>query len=535
MNRFRSFPGQYDDPSRFRIVSILVVSIVLVSLILSIMNLQKGREQINRAAAFEVESHAKLVASQINAGFSRADTLVRLSIEKLQGYSFSEEIPSGSVLDRYLKRELLLTPYVRFMVILDSEENILWRSPGAPREDQGLKHSVNIHRETGVRFMINHHINPAMPHSEHVHLSRSIRGDDGSLLVIVDAILDIETLMPSVGDPYYRDSIEMRLLDKDLETVLVKNFSERKAGSGEWLNRMIEQGKDNVIRGGFHVLVGDWWVAGLYQVESFPYFAMAVISLEEEIDAWQRGILQTLSLVFSFGILIWLIAVAALQLMQNRRIKQYSDKLEKTNEQIQKTSEERKLLLQEIHHRVKNNLSLITSIINLIVMQKGPFDESTFKDLGARITAIQNVHDTLYSGDNLSRVPVNEYLKGLVETIVPTLCPFDVSIDIHVDEFYLKPRKTIPLGVITVEVVTNAVKYGLVAGGRIYIEGGRINETEVLIRFCNNGRPYREAPPGLGTLVIQSLTEQLNGSFSRENGTDTCFRLAFPLEEDPRN
>lgn len=74
---------------------------------------------------------------------------------------------------------------------------------------------------------------------------------------------------------------------------------------------------------------------------------MAVISLEEEDNAWHREILQTLFLVLSSGVLVWLIAVAALQLMQNRRMRWHSDRLEEFNKQIMKTIEERKLLPQE--------------------------------------------------------------------------------------------------------------------------------------------------------------------------------------------
>jgi len=526
-----SFSGQRDSLP-LRTVSTVIIFILIIFFGLGFMDFQRRRERINQSALFEVESHVKLTASRVNTGLSRADSLVRHVLDKLQASSLSVPVLSGSEFDRYLRRELLLTPDVRFLSIIRADNKTLWLSPGISREDQGFDSDLDLHRKTGVRFLLKHHVNPALPQAEHIHLSRSFRDPDGNLLAVVDAILDTDTLLPFLDDPFFRHSLEMRLLDDELNTILLRTFPDRVTDSGEWLAGLMDQIRESSIRGGLHVITGDWWAAGIYQVESFPYYCMAVISMEDELEAWQAEIVQAISFLLAVGILVWLIAIAVLQLIRNRRIREHFNKLEEVNKELVKTSEERKLLVREVHHRVKNNLVLISSIINLVVLRKGPYNEETLKDLGSRIEAIQRVHDSLYSGDSPSQVSVKEYLKGLVESIVSSLCSFEVFVLIDVEDFFLKPHQIIPLGVICAEVVTNAVKYGLVPGGSLRVKGGIFEKKDVTICFCNDGRPYREAPAGLGSLLIQALTEQLHGTFIREKGPDTCFRLSFPLEDE---
>jgi two-component sensor histidine kinase len=199
--------------------------------------------------------------------------------------------------------------------------------------------------------------------------------------------------------------------------------------------------------------------------------------------------------------------------------------------EVNKTSEERKVLLQEIHHRVKNNLQIIVSILRL---QNNEDDEVLSRKLNetiTRINAISLVHEKIYLSDNLARINLKQYMTTLANDVVRSISldrnP-EIVIESNIGEVALKPM--IPIALILNELITNSLKYGLanIENGVIRISINRLKDV-VIMDYSDNGKwvePVANST-GFGHSLIDVFTEQLDGSYERniEFGTQYNFRF----------
>ena len=133
-------------------------------------------------------------------------------------------------------------------------------------------------------------------------------------------------------------------------------------------------------------------------------------------------------------------------------------------ERITATLQEKEVLLREIHHRVKNNLAVVTSLIEMQAEQTTlPEVIDLFRDLRNRITAMAMVHEDLYQSDNLAHIKFGAYLDRLVNHIRWSFATTGVAVNVVADNIILDVSKAIPCGLIVAELVTNAFKYAFPA------------------------------------------------------------------------
>jgi len=197
---------------------------------------------------------------------------------------------------------------------------------------------------------------------------------------------------------------------------------------------------------------------------------------------------------------------------------------------------EREILLQEVHHRVKNNLQVISSLINM--QGRAVTDEAAraaLRDCQARVQAIGLIHEQLYRYADYARVPFAEYVRGLVGNLAEALGGPGVRLDIDIAPVALAVDKAIPCGLIVNELVTNAFKHAFPAGRRGTIVV-RLHEVapgrcELSVEDDGVGMP---APPAgghsLGLQLVDTLVAQLGGTFSRSAATGTACSVTFPVE-----
>ncbi|MFK7951761.1 MAG: histidine kinase dimerization/phosphoacceptor domain -containing protein, partial [Ekhidna sp.] len=167
-----------------------------------------------------------------------------------------------------------------------------------------------------------------------------------------------------------------------------------------------------------------------------------------------------------FSIVIWFIIF-----LNSRRLKAENERLEGVVEQrtreirnqketIQKSLLERESLLKEIHHRVKNNLQIIAS---LLYLQSGKFEDEDFKKVleegQGRVRSMALIHQKLYENDNLKSIPFGEYLKELVSEIRASFGMANVQLNIEAEGIFFDVDTAVPLGLIVNEMATNAFKY----------------------------------------------------------------------------
>ncbi len=206
---------------------------------------------------------------------------------------------------------------------------------------------------------------------------------------------------------------------------------------------------------------------------------------------------------------------------------------------LEKALEEKKYLLQELNHRVKNNLGIISSFISL----KEAEGKSDLSDLKHRINAIQIVHEKLYRSEDVSEIKVQEYLTDLLESIFSSFSRQKVSLEVSAGDIQLTTKTAVPLGLIVNELAINAIKYGFTAGEPPRFSVLMLAEKETkryLLKVANSGAPFPEDkglenPQTLGLKLVTTLVAQLGGTVDLQKKPMTLFLISFPVENGDRN
>nr|WP_298096259.1 cache domain-containing protein [uncultured Shinella sp.] len=187
------------------------------------------------------------------------------------------------------------------------------------------------------------------------------------------------------------------------------------------------------------------------------------------------------------------------------------------------------LLLREVHHRVKNNLQAVQSIIQL---QRLPADIQ--QALGERISSMVAVHEQIYRHDEFARLRARDLLTSVVEKLV-TAYGAPVSVDYDIDEITVTADNATPLALLTSEIITNILKYAFPDRhqGRISIAlkgiGGR--RVRLTIRDDGIGFDPQTVHQGMGSRLIKGVVHQLNGTFTIDGSEGTTFTAEFEVAD----
>ncbi len=208
------------------------------------------------------------------------------------------------------------------------------------------------------------------------------------------------------------------------------------------------------------------------------------------------------------------------------------------HDELKASLREKEVLLREIHHRVKNNLQIVSSLINL--KSRGVSDPDAlarFTDSLERIKSIAMLHEKLYLSKNLARIDFAEYAPNLVHSLATTyrVDPDAVELNVRVKDVSLELEAAVPCGLILTELVTNALKYAFPAGrrGRVDIEMITLPDETVQVRVADTGVGMKETiatrnPDSLGLKLVATLTRQLKGRFEIRRTEGTEFTITFP-------
>jgi two-component system, sensor histidine kinase PdtaS len=199
---------------------------------------------------------------------------------------------------------------------------------------------------------------------------------------------------------------------------------------------------------------------------------------------------------------------------------------------------EREVLLSEIHHRVKNNLQLVSSMLALQARSAGPEAQHALREGQRRIDSIALVHEQLYGLRNLSAVNFARY----IEALIPELCRAGGSaerVEVVLDllDVELPPERAIPCGLLVSELVTNALKHAFPdeRRGSLHVLLERVPEARLRLTVKDDGVGLvGDFPPGadasLGLDLVAIFAKQLEADVVVERDGGTCFRLTFEEE-----
>ncbi|HZA51158.1 MAG TPA: histidine kinase dimerization/phosphoacceptor domain -containing protein, partial [Myxococcaceae bacterium] len=206
---------------------------------------------------------------------------------------------------------------------------------------------------------------------------------------------------------------------------------------------------------------------------------------------------------------------------------------------LRSSLQEKEVLLKEIHHRVKNNLQIVSSMLNLQVDQiSDPKALALFKESQARVRSIALFHEKLYQSKDLARIDIAEYLEGLGRDLFAAygVNPDEIVLDFRAEDVALSVDAAISSGLIVNELVTNALKHAFPDGrrGRVSVALRR-QDGDVLLEVADDGVGFPEAvdfrnPSTLGLKLVCILTEQVRGTIELDRKEETRFRIRFGHE-----
>ncbi len=211
----------------------------------------------------------------------------------------------------------------------------------------------------------------------------------------------------------------------------------------------------------------------------------------------------------------------------------------KAEEQIRRDLEEKKVLLKEIHHRVKNNLQIISSLLTL--QSSGLSDPkiaAIFTESRNRIDTIALIHERLYQTNDIARIDFADYTDKLIKDLVFSYGASEkIETVLHCGEITLELDQAIPCGLILQELISNAFKHAFPDGspGRVDVDIIRnTGKGECLLRVADNGcgidleSTDPERLSSLGLRLVSVLTGQLEGELNVSSSGGTCITVTFP-------
>ncbi len=243
----------------------------------------------------------------------------------------------------------------------------------------------------------------------------------------------------------------------------------------------------------------------------------------------------------SIGFIILIVRINTKRLrIQNQKLEQIVEErtaeILKQNEIISKSLEERESLLKEIHHRVKNNLQIIAS---LLYLQSGRFDDADFKKVleegQGRVRSMALIHQKLYENDDLKSIPFGEYLQELLREIQTSFgsTAENVKLEIETDMIHFDVETAIPLGLIVNELATNAFKYAYDGKKQGTFHISLINNGgQYVLTVSDNGKGMPDEvntrkSKSLGLRLVKMLSIQLEGEYAFNSSNGTKFELRF--------
>jgi two-component system, sensor histidine kinase PdtaS len=259
-------------------------------------------------------------------------------------------------------------------------------------------------------------------------------------------------------------------------------------------------------------------MTGYYHVPNVPLIAVTGISMQAALDRlWWRLIGLAL---LGLPVILALVMVSAWIVVLLRRDEQ-------TRSELSQALRQNEMLLREVHHRVKNNLQIVASLIRL---QPGPSEAKV--EMARRIAAMSAVHEQLYLSDQIGRIDVGEYLRKLVDSLAETYGG-KATIDYDLDDIGAEIELALPLGLVVSEITSNAFKHAFPDGrpASLTVELKRQADDQARLRISDNGVGFdpEQQDGGLGLRLLQAFSQQLNATYSFHIEHGTTLELTFPL------
>ena len=219
---------------------------------------------------------------------------------------------------------------------------------------------------------------------------------------------------------------------------------------------------------------------------------------------------------------------------QKEEIRHNARLLQEKHSQLQGILNEKELLVKEIHHRVKNNLQVISSLLDL---QVGLLDEpralSALKETQGRVQSMALVHRKLYREEHFGKIDVQDYAEDLCRYLISAYNAKNVDCHVRASGIRFDVDTAIPFGLILAELVSNALKHAFPENhpGKISVTTRSVEDKIYELEVSDNGIGFHsieaQDDSTIGVTLVEDLTRQLNGSLHVSNGQGVTCRILF--------
>jgi PAS domain S-box-containing protein len=225
-------------------------------------------------------------------------------------------------------------------------------------------------------------------------------------------------------------------------------------------------------------------------------------------------------------------------------LRRTADELDQRTRELAATLEHKEALLKEIHHRVKNNMQVVSSLLRL---QSDALPDPRVREALAesqrRVRAMALLHEQLYRASDLARIDFGSYVLNLVSYLRRSLAPSAPPVEIHVDVegVLLEMERAMPLSLLVSELVSNCLKHAFppeagVRQPRVWVVARREPPCELTLSVGDNGvglpgHVDLEDPPSMGLKLVKSFVDQLQGRLAVERRPGTVVTLTLPVGE----
>jgi PAS domain S-box-containing protein len=213
-----------------------------------------------------------------------------------------------------------------------------------------------------------------------------------------------------------------------------------------------------------------------------------------------------------------------------------ASKTDKAQKQIIKSLEEKDVLLREIHHRVKNNMQIISSLLSLQSSSiENPEMKDIFKQSQNRVKSMSMIHEQLYQTEDLAKIDFNSYVNGLIKSLFQmySVNQKQIECDVNVGDVMLDIETAIPCGLIINELVSNSLKHAFIdkTEGKISFNMMR-NSNMINFNVSDNGigipdNFHIENTSTLGLNLVKTLVNQLEGELTVEHNNGISYDVIF--------
>lgn len=283
-----------------------------------------------------------------------------------------------------------------------------------------------------------------------------------------------------------------------------------------------------------------YFYLGLTSLVYFIFFNFKFLTLEDFEVILNNGSLVGNSLEFAICMFLFSYVMYHYEKLNNHAEELYLEaltNLQKEKEVVEYKNKEKTILLQEIHHRVKNNLQVI---ISLLRMQSGTLKskeaKESFNKAISRIMTMALVHQKMYEKDSLTNINLKDYIENLlVDIINSNITNANINYKLNIELGSLSPERIVPLGLILNELISNSLKYAFKDQGKIEIEISQIDDSKFRMTYADDGTWVESTRYNtFGLSLIDIFTEQFDGEFERkisDTGTYYNFEL-YKLDKE---